>query len=95
MTEAEDLTLNDEVQLIQYEDGDILLSTTEIYTWLTHPKDVEQLIGWLLVAYRYMLGQWAEIKDDIVIIHPEDIVFNSEEDEKAYYEALGAERKEE
>ena len=38
---------------------------------------------------------WAEIKDDIVIIHPEDIVFNSEEDEKAYYEALGAERKEE
>ena len=38
---------------------------------------------------------WAERKDDIVIIHPEDIVFNSEEDEKAYYEALGAERREE
>ena len=38
---------------------------------------------------------WAESKDDIVIIHPEDIVFNSEEDEKAYYEALGTERKEE
>ena len=64
MTEAEDLILNDEVQLIQYEDGDILLSTTEIYTWLTHPKEVEQLIGWLLVAYRYMLGQWAERKEE-------------------------------
>lgn len=38
---------------------------------------------------------WAEIKDDIVVIHHEDIVFNSEEDEKAYYEALGVERKEE
>ena len=64
MKEAEELTINDEVQLRQYMDGDILLSTNGRSGWLTHPKDVEQLIGWLLVAYRYMLGQWAERKEE-------------------------------
>lgn len=63
MKEAEDLTINDEVQLKQYMDGDILLSVNGRSGWLTHPKDVEQLIGWLLVAYRYMLGQWVERKE--------------------------------
>lgn len=63
MKEAEDLTINDEVQLKQYMDGDILLSVNGRSGWLTHPKDVEQLIGWLLVAYRYMLGQRVERKE--------------------------------
>lgn len=64
MTEAEDLTINDVVQLKQYADGDILLNTNGLSGWLTHPKEVEQLIGWLLIAYRYMLGQWVERKEE-------------------------------
>ena len=60
MPEAETMILNDEIQLQQYEDGDILLMVEEENTWLTSPKEVELLIGWLLIAHRYMEGQWRE-----------------------------------
>lgn len=35
-----------------------------------------------------MIADWAERKDEYVTLHHEDIHFNSEEDEKAFYEAL-------
>lgn len=56
--------------------------------WMLNDWDSKELEDVGYQVMRRIIADWAERKDEYVTLHHEDIHFNSEEDEKAFYEAL-------
>lgn len=79
---------DDELETIYYELSDEPTVDAIPIEWMLNDWDSKELEDVGYQVMRRIIADWAERKDEYVTLHHEDIHFNSEEDEKAFYEAL-------